>query len=627
MKLIQFTVLGFLLFLFPVIANGQKIIELTDESDEYVLGYDYLEILEDTTGKLTHEQVMDPSIKGWFLNKEQYPFNRHPEYAYWVRFKIRNKSRFDKSYILETFSPHTNLLEIYVPDKNGKFRKKQAGENFVFENREHINKNIIFDIPHSEPSEVLTVYAHVISKNYSGFDFRIKSVNYFMYYSTNEYYFLGIYYGILIIMALYNLLIYFSVREKVYLYYVFYVFSGILSTLTDDGLGFQYVWSSFPELIPFIGLHFAPGLLMFTFALYASNFLELRRNFPQEFKIVWYSLGAYAVYYLLMVLFVPSLIHFKGVYIIPFIITYGISIRCFLRGYKPARFFIIGYTFIFLSIIIIQLRAMHIQLLDIQLVPGNIFTVYALNYGLVLEVVILSFALADRIRIIKKEKEEAQKEIIERLEENKALQEKVNRELEQKVAERTRELISKNAELEEANFKLKDLNEKVNEMNAKLDYDNWHLKKDLKEDLKARIVDAEVSYEQFNNVFPDEPTCFRYMEDLKWGDGYHCRKCGNQKYTKTSKPFTRKCTKCGNVESVTAYTLFHGVRFPINKAFYMTYIVHRRGNKITLDELSELLQLRRNTCWSFKKKVLEHIEAFKKKSKDGRLETWEEIIL
>jgi uncharacterized coiled-coil protein SlyX len=612
--------------MFPNILWGQRIVEITDSKEEYVLGFDFLEILEDTTRSLSFVDAQK-NTQDWILNQEEFPFNKNPESSYWIRFKIRNTSRFDKNFILETFSPHTNLIEIYVPNDSGVYRKKQAGENFEFENREHINKNIIFDIPHNPSNTVTTVYAHVLSKNYSGFDFRIKSVNYFMYYSTNEYYFLGIYYGILIIMALYNLLIFFSVHEKVYLYYVFYVASGILSTLTDDGLGFQYVWSSFPELIPFIGLHFAPTLLMLTFALYASSFLELRRNFPKEFKIVWYSIAAYAIYYVFIALFIPSLIHFKGVYIIPFIITYGVSIRCFFRGYKPARFFIIGYTFIFVSIIIIQLRAMHIQLVDIQLVPGNIFTVYALNYGLVLEVVILSFALADRIRIIKREKEEAQKEIIERLEENKALQEKVNRELEQKVAERTRELISKNAELEDANLKLKDLNEKVNEMNAKLDYDNWHLKKDLKEDLKARIVDAEVSYEQFNNVFPDEPTCFRYMEDLKWGNGYNCRKCGNQKYTKTSKPFTRKCTKCGNVESVTAYTLFHGVRFPINKAFYMTYIVHRRGNKITLDELSELLQLRRNTCWSFKKKVMEHIDAFKKKSKDGRLETWEEIIL
>ena len=601
-------------------AIAGNIVYLNDSEENYTLSGTDIDIFEDSARKFTIRDVSAASFSRFNVNEEKYPFNRNPDHVYWIRFSIRNSSRFDKNFILETYSPHTNLIQLYVPDTKGGYRMKETGENFIFNKREHINKNIIFDLPVGDSSQVLTYYVRIDSKNYSGFDFRIKSVNYFMYYSTNEYYFLGLYYGILLIMAVYNLLIYISVRENVYLFYVFYVLTGILNTMTDDGLGFQYIWSEYPQLIRFIGIYFAPSMLMLTFVLYSIVFLELGTNFPKLRNLLLAAMGIYFVYYFLIILFAPNFIHFKIVYIIPFMLSYMVAIYTFRKGYKPARFFIVGYTFILISIVIIQLRAM-------QMIPGNLFTVYSLNYGLVFEVVILSFALADRIRIIKKANEEAQKEIIERLEENKALQEKVNRELEQKVAERTQELKSKNGELEEANVKLKVLNERVNEMNAKLDYDNWHLKKDLKEDLKARIIDSEVPYEQFNNVFPDEATCFRYLEELKWGKGYKCRKCSNPKYTKGSKLFTRKCTKCGNVESVTAYTLFHGVRFPINKAFYMTYIVHRRGNKITLDELSELLDLRRNTCWSFKKKVMENIDNYKKKSKDGHLDTWEEIIL
>jgi uncharacterized coiled-coil protein SlyX len=616
-KLLYITV-----FIFTTVleAYPATIIRLDDSKEDFTLLGNDIEIFEDAEKKYTIDQVSAPSFSQFSVNKEKYAFNRNPSSAYWIRFSLKNHSRFDKSYILETYSPHTNLIQFYVPKPEGGYRMKETGENFVFSHREHINKNIVFDLPVGDSSQVFTYYVRIDSQNYSGFDFRIKSVNYFMYYSTNEYYFLGLYYGILLIMAVYNLLIYISVREKVYLYYVFYVLAGVLTTMTDDGLGFQYLWSEYPTLIRFIGIHLAPSLLLGTFILYSISFLELSSNFPKLRNILLAATGGYFIYYLLILLVAPEFVHFKIVYIIPYLLTYGVSIYTFTKGYQPARFFIIGYTFILISIIIIQLRAM-------QMIPGNLFTVYSLNYGLVFEVVILSFALADRIRIIKKANEEAQKEIIERLEENKALQEKVNRELEQKVAERTQELKGKNGELEEANSKLKILNEKVNEMNAKLDYDNWHLKKDLKEDLKARIIDSEVPYDQFNKVFPDEATCFRYLEELKWGKGYQCRKCANPKYTKGSKPFTRKCTKCGNVESVTAYTLFHGVRFPINKAFYMTYIVHRRGNKITLDELSQLLDLRRNTCWSFKKKVMENIENYKKKSKDGHLDTWEEIIL
>lgn len=599
---------------------AQNIVLLDDVREDYTLLGEDIDIFEDSSKKYSIQDVSASTFFLFKVNKEKYAFNKNPNSVYWIRFRIKNNSRFDKSYMLETYSPHTNLIQLFVPDAKGGYRMKEAGENFVFDKREHINKNIIFDLSVGDASQTLTYYVRIESRNYSGFDFRIKSVNYFMYYSTNEYYFLGLYYGILLIMAVYNLLIYISVREKVYLFYVFYVLTGILNTMTDDGLGFQFLWSDYPQIIRYVGIYIAPSMLMVTFVLYSIFFLELNTNFPKLKNLLLRAVGLYFIYYFTIIVFAPDFVHFKIVYIIPFILSYGAAIHVFSKGYKPARFFIVGNTFILISIIIIQFRSM-------QIIPGNIFTVYSLNYGLVFEIVILSFALADRIRIIKKSNEEAQKEIIERLEENKALQEKVNRELEQKVTERTQELKSKNGELEGANNKLKILNEKVNEMNAKLDYDNWHLKKDLKEDLKARIIDSEVPYEQFNNVFPDEATCFRYLEDLKWGKGYKCRKCSNVKFTKGSKPFTRKCTKCGNAESVTAYTLFHGVRFPINKAFYMTYIVHRRGNKITLDELSELLDLRRNTCWSFKKKVMENIESYTKKSKDGHLDTWEEIIL
>ncbi|MBX9852904.1 MAG: transposase, partial [Cytophagaceae bacterium] len=277
------------------------------------------------------------------------------------------------------------------------------------------------------------------------------------------------------------------------------------------------------------------------------------------------------------------------------------------------------------SIIIIQLRANGT-------IEGNLFTVYSLNYGLVLEATVLSFAMADRIRYIKKEREdalkeknEAQQKIIAQLRINDELKDKVNRELEDKVIQRTRELHDKNAELEDTNSRLKEMTERANQMSLKLDLDNWNLQKNIKEAIKARMSSKEVSYSEFNKIFPDEITCLRYLDELKWHEDFKCRKCGNTKYISGVKVFSRKCTRCGYPESVTAYTLFHGLRFPINKAFYMTYLIHKK-NKITLDELSVLIDLRRNTCWNFKKKVLASIDKYQK-IKKRPLETWEEIIM
>jgi hypothetical protein len=627
--------LALLVFIGSFSADALDTLTVDDSKVEFVLQGKYFEILEDPSKSLSINDVLSPNYVNKFkLNTENYTFNKNHNSAYWIRFSVRLNSKKDYNYIFESYAPHTDEYDLYYKDDQGNYRVRRSGLRLDFYNREYINKNLVMDFP-IKNGEVQTYYIRIFSKSHSGFDYRIKTNNYFSFYSTNEYFFLGIYYGILIIMAVYNFLMYFSIKEKVYLYYVLYVLSGILSTLTDDGLGYQFLWFSFPSLNPLIGYHLAPSLLLISFVLYSREFLGLGENYQEKDKLIkWFVIG-YFIYYVLELTILPKFLQFRGAYLVPFIAVYVIAIQCFFQGFKPARFFILGYTFIFFSIFIIQLRATGT-------VKGNLFTVYSLNYGLVIEVVVLSFGLADRIKIFKKEREEAQVEIIEQLEENNKLNErvnkqleennllqgKVNRELEAKVAERTKELNSKNLELEEANVKLKIMTDKAYEMASKLDIDNWNLKKYVKEEIKARISDQEVPFEEFCKIFPNEHTCFKYLDELKWGNNqYHCRKCSNTKYIKGVKAFSRKCTRCGYVESVTAYTLYHGVRFPIDKAFYLTYFIHRRGNKVTLDELSELLQLRRNTCWNFKKKIMATITDFKKKTKDGKLEHWEEIIL
>ncbi|HVD97879.1 MAG TPA: 7TM diverse intracellular signaling domain-containing protein [Cytophagaceae bacterium] len=597
-------------------ALGEKIVELHDQQDDYVLNGAYIAVFEDPAHQYNILQISAPAFKGFEENGKA-GFNRIPQATYWLRFRVRNHTHELKRFLLESYSPHSNRIQVYLPTSNGRFEVQQGGEDFKFDQRIYVTKNLVFDLPLDAHQEVTTFYVRIDSRNYSAFDFRIKTINYFLYYITNEYYFLGLYYGILLIMAVYNLLVYFTVKENVYLYYVFYVFGSAILTMTDDGLGFQYLWPSLPSLSRPIGYTLAPLALMLMFVLYASSFLDLKIRFPKLWRVLLFTTAFYLFYFTISLAFTGKALPI--LYTIPFLITYGIAWLCYVKGYEASRFFILGYTFILISIMIIQLRAEH-------MIEGNFFTVYSLNIGLMLEVVIFSFALSDRIRLIKKEKALAQQAIIESLKVNRELQEKVNRELEEKVAARTRELSDKNLELEEVNDKLHTLNNAVNEMNAKLDYDNWYLKKDLKQDIQSRILEAEVPYEEFIKVFPDDLSCLRYLAEQKWQHFYRCRKCGNLKYSESPDGTKRKCTVCGFVESATAYTLYHGVRFPLNKAFYLTYLFYKKANRRNLSDLSEMLQIRRNTCGKFRAKVNESREQYNLRNKNKKPETWEELI-
>ncbi len=195
---------------------------------------------------------------------------------------------------------------------------------------------------------------------------------------------------------------------------------------------------------------------------------------------------------------------------------------------------------------------------------------------------------------------------------NEKLRTKVNRELEDKVRERTEEVEQKNQALHDANAKLKELTDQANQWNIKLDLDNRQLQTDIKEIEKARILLKDVKFNEFSSV---------------WKDGYHCKKCDNVTFGKSKTPFGRRCTKCNYDESPTTDTLFHRLRFPITKAFYMVYLVSIKDNSLTVDELSEILSLRRETCWSFRKKILESRKNSKTARKGNEEDGWSALAL
>ena len=106
---------------------------------------------------------------------------------------------------------------------------------------------------------------------------------------------------------------------------------------------------------------------------------------------------------------------------------------------------------------------------------------------------------------------------------------------------------------------------------------------------------------EFQEKFSSNDDCKKYLAELKWKDGYVCKKCGYTKSCEGHIPFSRQCNSCHYVESPTANTLFHKVKFDLLKAFYIVYFVSTNKKGITSTELSRKLDLRQKTCWAFKR--------------------------
>ncbi len=131
---------------------------------------------------------------------------------------------------------------------------------------------------------------------------------------------------------------------------------------------------------------------------------------------------------------------------------------------------------------------------------------------------------------------------------------------------------------------------------------------------------------EFQEQFDTKEKCLDYLVKLKWEKGYRCPKCKNTKYGKGMKPHDRQCTKCQYVESPTAGTLFHMVKFDLVKAFYIVYFVSTNKKGITSTELSRKLELRQKTCWMFKRKVMKAMESSGNFLLEGKVEVDEMVV-
>lgn len=594
-------------------ASDTLILGLTHRAEEFI-PKEYLYIFEDQSDSLTIDQIASPQFSAKFAayksKNRTFAFIENTNSVYWIRLKIKSNNGNKDNYLLENSDLHIDEFQFYKPNSSGVgYKEEKAGFLLPFAIRKYPHKNFIFDLP--VDSTVKTFYFRVKSHNHNPFIFKIKTAVAFSGYSLNEYYLLGMFYGILAIMAIYNFLVFLSLKEPVYIYYVIYVICCGIISFGEDGTGFQYLWPDRPSINSYIAL-FAPLMLVISFSVYSKSFLELKRNVPILNRILNWLIYGYVGFFLFDVFYLKLNFDFP-LYIIPFFVIYLASIECMRRGFRQARYYILGYSFMFVSIIFLIFRMSGL------IHWPDLFTVYSFNIGLVFEIVILSFALGDRIKIMKEENERSQRQIIEQLKENEKLKDKVNQELEEKVNERTQELNEKNAELEQAY-------EEIHRMNQLLESDNKVLKTNVKELTKARVLMKEVDFGEFSNIFPDKESCLKYLEDLKWARGYKCKKCGNAKWCKGKDDYSRRCTKCRYDESPTAYTIFHKLKFPITKAFYMLFLVYANKEKITSLELSQILSLRQSTCWNFNKKIN---EALKNKRKGSELDVdgWGQLVL
>ncbi|XDD48886.1 7TM diverse intracellular signaling domain-containing protein [Leptospira sp. WS92.C1] len=404
-NLVYFIFCIFLFFIHTSLIGYEKVI-VNDEIQRTPIGQKVYYIA-DPEKKISIQEILTSEYQNQFIKSEEDGINfGQTNYDYWIRITFANAKDISDLKLLEIDYSNIDKVEFYRPNSNGEFEVESSGMLFPFYIRKFINRNFVYDI-NLAPNEEKTYYIRATTSGGLILPFVLWNKDKFNQYNADIQHGLGLYYGVMIVMILYNIFIFLSVRDISYFYYVMYIigFLGIQLVLT--GHGFQYLWSNYPWMQRNFYVIFS-GICLTSILLFSKRFLNIKETVPKMDKLMQIFIFLEAIMTFTPLIFPPEItIKISLVLTLPPVILIFIAaILAFIRKYRPARYFLLAFT-------VLQLAGLIVVLKFINVLSSNVFTEYGLYYGSAMEVILLSIALADRINIMKKEKEEAQQRTLE----------------------------------------------------------------------------------------------------------------------------------------------------------------------------------------------------------------------
>ncbi len=442
-----------ILFLFgPNFASASaadlSFLVLTDDIHVYLLGT-YLDYLEDPQGTLSLDQVRSAEYEKKFKRGAQDVLNfGMTDSVYWLRLRVRNDAPITTKWRLELNRPSMNTVVLYLPtEDNSQYNEKKTGYIYPFSTRDVQEESFVFRLPlppHSEQVIYLRVRDQVME-----LPLRIWETEAMEQYDQTSRLLIGLSFGALLIMLVYNLVLTIMVKDRSFVLYSFFQISVLLFLANVQAYAQHYLWPGQTYFNTF-SIPLFVELSMISTLLFGATFLKI-----EEAPKVW-KLPSFILLGAMTLCILPT--PFIGAKILEVILPIGLvvliyipimAVRAWLQGYKPARFYLLSWTVFFVAGFVVILERMGAFTIG-QLIPEQ-----TLQLGAIYIVAFQSIALADRFNLYKQETINAQAALMEKQQETLKLQnaltetlESARAELEQKVQERTQAVTEINKKLE-----------------------------------------------------------------------------------------------------------------------------------------------------------------------------------
>jgi signal transduction histidine kinase len=368
----------------------------------------------------SNAQEWNPLKGETYSLKTQYFTNADPSQSYWYTFKLSNPYNESKNWYIVSYNFTINEIDLY---------ESNLKDSIIAIHRDTINLSSRF-INHKQPifnivlAPQQTKQFYIRLKNNSSFyyEFAVYSPEKFSSSFFSEYLAFGLFYGFMAFVLIYNIFYYSILKEKVILFYCLFILSQIMHMLYRDGTGLFLTPSltAHSEIMKNIG-RCAVSIFML---LYTYHYFKTSNN-RSIYTIIKVIIVLRVLYAVFMIQDnTLNTFHFE---LFTLLFCTSFSIYSYKKNNNPDTI----YMVIGLSLLTISYVIYYLSVIAISSISGMGF--FILYYGIALESIFMTLALAERFKRIK-------------LENISTLQ--MNSELEQIIQKRTSQIEEKNKQLE-----------------------------------------------------------------------------------------------------------------------------------------------------------------------------------
>lgn len=355
--------------------------------------------------------------------------------AFWVHARVVNHDPGELRWLLVQTYPLSDRIDLYARHADGRVVHQAGGDHLPFGHRaiRYRHPNFMLDLPVGEPVDILF---RVQSQSSMQVPLVLYTPAAFTELSRDAQFAIGAYYGILLALFFYNLVLWLVLRDASYFWYLFHIGAFGLVLFCLNGLGFEYLWPDNTWLAD-RSVPLSISLALIGMHQFARIFLGLGARWPAGNRVSIVAIALFACFGI-AALFVPYrlITPAVSVAVLASIVWMAVvGIVALGRGYAPARLFLLSWAMFLVGTAVYTLVAFG-------LIPKTFITEYGVQLGSALEMLFLSIALSYRYASLRNE--------------NERIVNDANAELERKVAARTRELRSTLGQLEEAHARLRE---------------------------------------------------------------------------------------------------------------------------------------------------------------------------